>query len=233
MRLDVVSLALLLTVAAQSAFGAQDKSDAATTATLAAVGSKDIKLNPPDKKRGLTLMEALSVRASVREFSDKELSLQDLSDLAWAANGINRPELKKITAPSAMNAQDIDVYYFLKSGVYVYDAGRHALKHLADGDRRADVVRPRPGSVIPPSVPPALLLIVSDISRFPFGGAMARECAALDAGIVSQNISLFCAATGLKTVPRAATDRAKAKEILKLTDAQLILLNHPVGYAKE
>ncbi len=100
MRLDVVSLALLLTVATQSAFGAQDKSDAATTATLAAVGSKDIKLNPPDKKRGLTLMEALSVRASVREFSDKELNLQDLSDLAWAANGINRPELKKITAPS-------------------------------------------------------------------------------------------------------------------------------------
>lgn len=233
MRFAIASLALFLTISAQSAYCAQSTADSATTASLGAGDeSNNIKLNPPDKKRGLPLMEALSVRASVREFSDKELSLRDLSDLAWAANGINRIESKKITAPSAMNAQDIDVYYFLKSGVYVYDADRHVLKHLADGDHRAEVVRPRPGSVIPPSVPPALLLIVSDISRFRFGGEMARECAALDAGIVSQNISLFCAATGLCTVPRAATDRAKAKEILKLTDAHYILLNHPVGFAK-
>lgn len=236
MRLAVVSLTLLLTVAAQPAYCAQSKADAATTASLSQGDeSKNIKLNPPDKKRGLPLMEALSVKASVREFSDKELSLQDLSDLAWAANGINRPDSKKTTASSAMNSQDIDVYYFIKNGVYVYDSARHELKHLLDGDHRAQVVRPRPSAPnVPVSVPPVLLVLISETARFKSGTPeMKREWAALDAGIVSQNISLFCAATGLKTVPRASTDRAKLKELLNLADSQYILLNHPVGHAKE
>jgi len=81
---------------------------------------KTIKLNEPNKKRGLPVMEALSLRASVREWSDKEVSLQDLSDLLWAANGINRPESKKRTAASAMNAQDVDIYVFMKDGAYLY-----------------------------------------------------------------------------------------------------------------
>ena len=59
------------------------------------------------------------------------------------------------------------------------------------------------------------------------------EWGAIDAGIVSQNISLFCAATGLKTRPRASMDKEKVKELLKLKDTQYVLLNHPVGYAKE
>ena len=89
--------------------------------------SKTIKLNEPNKKRGLPVMEALSVRASVREWSDKELSLQDLSDLLSAANGINRPDSKKRTAASAMNAQDVDIYVFMKDGAYLYDALEHAI----------------------------------------------------------------------------------------------------------
>lgn len=82
---------------------------------------KTIKLNEPNKTRGLSVMEALSVRASVRDWSDRDLSLQDLSDLLWAANGINRPDSRKRTASSAMNAQDVDIYVFLKEGVYLYD----------------------------------------------------------------------------------------------------------------
>jgi hypothetical protein len=78
-----------------------------------------IKLSPPDKKRGLPVMEALSVKASAVEWSDRELSPQDLSDLLWAANGINRPEIRKSTASSAQNARDVDVYAFLKEGVYL------------------------------------------------------------------------------------------------------------------
>ena len=67
-------------------------------------------------------MEAFSLRASNTDFSDRKLSLQDLSDLLFAANGVNRKDIKKRTAPSAMNAQDIDVYVFLQEGVYLYDA---------------------------------------------------------------------------------------------------------------
>ena len=84
-----------------------------------------------------------------------------------------------------------------------------------------------------PSNPPVQIVLVSDGDRFTRGDpARKLEWGALDAGIVSQNISLFCAATGLKTVPKASMDKAKIRELLKLTDAQIVCLNHPVGYAK-
>jgi SagB-type dehydrogenase family enzyme len=191
---------------------------------------KTIKLNAPDKTRGLPVMEAFSLRASVREWSDKDLSLQDLSDLLWAADGINRPDGRR-TAPSAMNAQDVDIYVFMKDGAYKYDAAAHALVPVAAGDHRDAVMMARPGG--PPSPAPVQLILVSDISRFTRGETPGKlEIAALDTGIVSQNISLFCAGTGLATRPRASMDKAKVKELLKLSETQYPLLNHPVGYKK-
>lgn len=82
----------------------------------------DIRLNAPDMDRGLTIMKALGKRASTTSFSPAELSLQDLSDLLWAANGVNRPESGKRTAPSSVNAQDIDIYVLMASGAWRYDA---------------------------------------------------------------------------------------------------------------
>ncbi|MDZ7263351.1 MAG: SagB/ThcOx family dehydrogenase [candidate division KSB1 bacterium] len=222
-----------------------------------------LKLNPPDKQRGLPLMGALSVRASAREWSDQELSLQDLSDLLWAANGINRPDEKKRTAPSALNAQDIDLYVFMKNGVYLYNAQNHELDMIASGDYRSQIMMVRPPLPpgppgTPPPVPPATsaaaksdslkrvtapqpaqlpnppiqIILVSDADRFRFGSPELRyEWGAMDAGIVSQNISLFCAATGLKTRPKASMDKEKIRVLLKLKDSQHIFLNHPVGYA--
>src|SRR5512136_725197 len=108
-------------------------------------GLAPIQLNAPNKTRGLPVMEALSVRASVRDWSEKDLSLQDLSDLLWAANGINRPDGKK-TASSAMNAQDVDIYAFMKDGVYRYDAAGHVLVGVLSGDHRAEIMmQMRPG----------------------------------------------------------------------------------------
>jgi len=194
---------------------------------------KTIKLNEPNKDRGLPVMKALSVRASAREWSDKELSLQDLSDLLWAANGINRPDGKK-TASSAMNAQDVDIYVFMKSGAYLYDAAAQALVPVLAGDNLSGIMMMRPGGPGgPPSQPPIQIILVSDISRFRMGEtALKLEWAAIDTGIVSQNIALFCAATGMATRPRASMDKAKIKELLKLSDTQYPLLNHPVGYLK-
>lgn len=218
--------------------------------SMAAMGQaeplKPILLDTPSKTRGLPFMETLWVKASAQEWSEVDLSPQDLADLLWAAIGVNRPEIKKYTASSAMNAHDVDVYVFMKSGVYVYDAGAHVLNPILAGDHRADLMMARPprppaaGAPGPPppprpapSNPPVQLILVSDSSRFQVGTPELKyEWGAIDAGIVSQNISLFCAATGLKTRPRASMDKAKIKALLSLTDAHHVLLNHPVGYAK-
>jgi len=101
--------------------------------------SKSIKLPDPTKKGGLSIMESFSKRSSSRSWADKELSTQDLSNLLWAANGINRPESKKRTAPSAMNVQEVDIYVFIKSGVYLYDAAGHALNLVSAGDHRSEI----------------------------------------------------------------------------------------------
>jgi hypothetical protein len=118
-----------------------------------------IKLNDPNKKRGLPFMETLSVRASGREWSDRDLSLQDMSDLLWAANGINRPDEKKYTAPSAQNAHDVDIYLFMKDGAYLYDADAHALVPVLTGDFRSQLMmkpppRPKDAGGPPPPPPP-------------------------------------------------------------------------------
>ena len=92
-----------------------------------------IKLIDPSKKRGLPFMEVLAVKASAREWSDRDLSLQDLSDLLWAANGVNRPDEEKYTASSAQNAHDADIYLFVKDGVYLAaddQCGKVYLPHL-------------------------------------------------------------------------------------------------------
>jgi SagB-type dehydrogenase family enzyme len=187
-----------------------------------------LKLNAPSKDRGLSVMKALSVRASAREFSDKDLSLQDLSDLLWAADGINRPDKGLRTASSAMNAQDIDIFVILTNGAYLYNAQSNMLVPVNQGNFASQIA-----SQPYVKTAPVNLILVSDISRFKRVDYSSRlTMAAIDAGIVSQNISIFCAATGLNTVPRTGIDIAKVTEILKLRDSQHILLNHPVGYPK-
>ena len=169
---------------------------------------KTIKLNAPDLQRGETVMQAFSKRKSTRVFSEKELSLQDLSDLLWAANGINRPELGRRTAPSAMNMQDIQIYVCTKEGSYLYDAKASELQPVSTGDVR-------------PLKAPVCLILVSDTTE---------EWGAIDGGIVSQNISIFCAGTGLATVARGTMNIDELKSALKLADSQQLILNHPVGY---
>ena len=92
-------------------------------AVMAAVGAfalEPVKLNEPDLDRGGSLMRALADRRSVREYADRALSLQDMSDLLWAANGVNRPASGKRTAPSAMDRRDIQIYVLTDKGVYLY-----------------------------------------------------------------------------------------------------------------
>ena len=201
----------------------------ATMTTLHAQGAGEFKLNRPDLNRGVNVMKAFSDRHSDREFSTRELSLQDLSDLLWAANGVNRPGDGKRTAPSALNKQDVDIYVFLAKGVYLYDASKHVLKLVAEGDHRA-VVAGRQDFV---KQAPVSLVYVSDLSRFGMGlDEQVKLMGAMDAGIVSQNVNLFCAGVGLSTVPRASMDQEALRKLLKLSDTQVPMMNNPVGYSK-
>lgn len=190
---------------------------------------KEIKLTKPNMNRPTTAMKAFSERKSTREYADKALSHADLSDLLWAANGFNRPEEGKRTAPSAMNRQDVDVYVVLPEGTYLYDAKEHKLVLIAEGDYRAMIADKQNFA----SKAPLSLLLVTDLSRL--GDAQnerTKLMGAVDVGIVCQNISLFCATANLATVARAGMDTNKLKEVLKLKDTQLPLMNHPVGYFK-
>lgn len=187
-----------------------------------------IQLNPPDLTRGRATMQALSLRASATQFDTTMLSLQDLSDVLWAANGINRPASGKRTSPSAMNAQDIDIYTFIRSGVYLYNPQKHALELVVNNDYRRVFQRDEKSPL-----PPVILLLVSDISRFrTIDDSLKMMWGAMDAGIVSENISVFCASENLATRPRASMNQKKLRELLNLKDSQYLMLNHPVSYKK-
>lgn len=190
---------------------------------------QDIKLNNPDKSRGSAFMKALSERESVREFDAKDLSLQDLSDLLWAANGVNRKDGKR-TAPSAMNRQEIDVYVIRKDGAYLYDASAQVLKAVAKGDHRKAVAGQQEFVL----QAPVCIVLVADLKKL--GDPTqdnTRLIAAIDAGIVCQNINVFCSAAGLSTVPRASMEKDALKKALQLSDTQFIMMNNPVGYPKK
>ncbi len=174
-------------------------------------------------------MDVFNNRHSVREFAPDRLKAQDLSDLLWAANGINRSDGKR-TAPSAMNRQEVDMYVVLPEGAYLYDPKAHALSLITAGDHRAllsagqDFAQTAPVSIV----------LAAELSRLGDPKSeQTRLMASVDVGIVNQNINLACAALGLSTVPRATMDQEGLKKVLKLTDTHLLLMNNPVGYPKK
>jgi SagB-type dehydrogenase family enzyme len=199
-------------------------------ATSLIAQTSSIALNQPDANRGLTIMKAFAQRSSQSKFDTLDLKLQDLSDLLWAADGINRVESGKRTAPSAMNSQDVDVYVVMKKGAYLYDAKKHQLDLVTAGDYRLQVAGRQDNF----AGAPVFCVLVSDISRFKSGtDSLKLSWAALDAGIVSQNIALFCAGNGFATHPRVTMDVPKLREALKLKASQYLMINNLVAFKKD
>lgn len=201
--------------------------------SICAQQPKIVKLNAPSKSRSTDVMKAFQDRKSTNEYQSKDLSLQDLSDLLWAANGINRPDNGKKTAPSAMNSQDIDIYVCKGDGAYLYDASKNEMKQVSTKDLRPLMNGNRPNDA------PVLLLLVADLSRYknynpekPEANKRLYDMSALDAGIVSQNISIFCSAAGLGTRPRVGMDGDALRKELNLKTSQITWLNHLIGYPK-
>jgi nitroreductase len=192
------------------------------------VSAQNIKLPEPDKNVSMTLYQALQQRKSVREYSTKDIDDMKLSQLLWAAVGINRPD-GHLTAPTAINAQDITVYVCRKDGAYLYVAKDNTLQKVSDKDLRKSVASAQAFA----AEAPISLVIVTDNAKFRGGSTNGPTISgAIDAGYVSQNIDLACEALGLCTVPRATMDKEALKKELKLTESQNPILNHPIGYKK-
>jgi SagB-type dehydrogenase family enzyme len=189
--------------------------------------SARIPLPAVDPHGGMPLMEALAARRSSREFAPDPLPPAMLSGLLWAAFGVNRPEGGR-TAPSALNAQEVDVYVALPHGAYRYDAAAHALDLVAATD-----VRRVTGYQDFVDEAPLDLVYVADHARMGLVPAAQRQAyASAAAGAIAQNVYLYAAANGLATVIRAWIDRDAIAEALGLTHDQQVLLSQTVGYPK-
>jgi SagB-type dehydrogenase family enzyme len=186
-----------------------------------------IQLPKPDTTGGKPLMQALKERKSSRSFSDKKLSQQVLSNLLWAAFGINRPDGHR-TAPSARNWQEIEIYVATAEGLFVYEPRPHSLRRgLTDDLRAATGMQDFVGTA------PINLVYVADLDK---AGARSSDDRDLfvgaDCGFIAQNVYLYCASEGLSTVVRGMVDREKLAQAMKLRPQQKILLAQTVGYPK-
>ncbi len=190
---------------------------------------KPIDLPKPRTEGGMPLMEALKARKTSRSYSSKKLPEQVLSDLLWAAWGVNRPGSGKRTAPSAVNWQEIDVYVALEEGVYLYDAKANRLEPVLAKDIRAMT-----GTQSFVKDAPVNLVYVADLTRM--RGASDKDkvfYSAADTGFISQNVYLYCASEGLATVVRGLVNRPALKNALNLRADQEIILAQSVGYPRE
>lgn len=187
---------------------------------------KPVSLPEPQTDGGKPLMQTLKARNTSREIKPDKLPLQVLSNLLWAAFGINRPESGKRTAPSAMNWQEIDIYVALADGLYVYDAKAQGLNPVLAAD-----VRGATGTQDFVKDAPVNLVYVADLARTGDASADAQNLyTAVDTGVIVQNVYLFCASEGLGTVFRGAVDYAKLGRLMRLGEGQFVTFAQTVGY---
>jgi nitroreductase len=189
---------------------------------------KPIQLPTPQTEGGRPLMQVLKDRKTTREFGSEKLSLQTVSNLLWAAFGVNRPTGQR-TAPSAVNWQEIDVYVVLPEGLFIYDAKANALRPVLAEDIRAAT-----GTQAYPKDAPVNLIYVADYDKPGRVPETEKDFwSAADVGYISQNVYLFSASEGLVSGVRALIDRPALAKIMKLRPKQKILLAQSVGYPKK
>ena len=177
------------------------------------------------RQGGMPLMEALWQRQSQRDYSPEPLDPQRLSDLLWAAAGINRPELGGRTAPSAMNAQEVKLYVAFAKGLFRYEPKAHQLQRVLRSD-----VRRLTGYQDFVDNAALDLIYVADHSRMALVPAAKRESYAFAAaGAMAQNVYLYCASAGLASVIRAWFDHQALSQAMGLGADQQLLLSQTVG----
>jgi nitroreductase len=192
--------------------------------TTPAAGADARALPPPRTAGGMPLMDALKSRCSTREYSDRPLSPQQLSDLLWAANGVSRASDLR-TAPYWRHIMVMDIYVASADGVWLYDPIAHALLPHGGNDIRA-----RTGEQDFLGVAALELIYVAHGERMTDVGPEKRQvAAAVDAGAIGQNVYLFCASEGLGSVLRGALDPAAVAKLLRLPGEQFVIYAQTVG----
>jgi nitroreductase len=199
----------------------------ASSVLMAADAVFDGTLPAPHRTGGKPVMQALQERHSTREFKPDTLDSQQMSDLLWAAFGINRPEIEHRTAPSAVNAQDVDIYIALASGLYRYDAKPHRMVKVSDAD-----VRPLSTGQPFGKVAPIQLIYISDYARMAKVAPESRSVySGVDTGCIVENVYLFCASEGLACVVHELDHDPMAKA-MNLRSDQHIIVAQAVGFPK-
>jgi len=198
-----------------------------STAIPAQSAQEIIELPAPETTGGGLLMEVLNNRQTTREFnSEEELSLQTISNLLWAAYGVNRPETGRRTAPSALDMRETDIYMATSEGLFLFDPEEHCLYKVLSDD-----IREFTGIQDFTQTAPVNLIYALNFDRVP---EMAEEhiefYAAADVGFISQNVYLFCASEGLVTAVLAWIDLEVLTEKMDLPSSSRVLLSQPVGY---
>lgn len=175
----------------------------------------------------MPLMQAIRQRHSSREFRPDPLPLQVLSDLLWAAQGVNRPDTGKRTAPTARDWREIDVYVATAAGVFLFEPGGHSLRRVLHSD-----VRALTGTQDFAATAPVNLIHVADLARMDTSDEHRLLYSATDTGFIAQNVYLYCASAGLATVVRGSVDRQALAAALGLAPTQRIVLAQGVGYPR-
>jgi nitroreductase len=200
---------------------------ASAPASTLAQGFNARELPPARAAGGMPLMDAVKLRRSTREYADRPLTNQVLSDLLWAAFGINRPDGGR-TAPYSRHIIAIDVYAAMADGVWLYEPKAHALLPVIKDDVRAQT-----GAQDFVGGAPLNLVYVGHRERMPdMGDEEARLNISVDAGFIGQNVYLFCASEGLATVFRASFDASKLARALQLAGEEFVTFAQTVGYPR-
>ena len=234
-KVIILTVALLLAFCgaqAQKKTPAKKVSSQSATSNLNADGSaitlptlETIELPMTFEGLHAPLMEAFKLRATHREIREEEIPMEFVSSLLWSAYGINRPEEGKRVVPSAINAQEYDIYLFTREGIYLYNAEKNSIEMKVKGDYREKISQQKFFAVAPISI-----VMVANYDRMKkFKQVEDRDFyAAVDAGYISQKIYLFCASASLNTVACGGINRDEIHKILGITNGRAMLA-HPVG----
>jgi hypothetical protein len=174
-----------------------------------AASQKTVPLPAPDKTGGKPLMEVLNLRHTDRNIGNKEIAIQDLSNLLWSVWGVNRSDGKR-TVPTGRNSQKVEVYAVLSDGVWLYDGVKNELVQALASDERSKYS------------PAGITLLYAADAKDDFAG--------MHIGSLYQNAGLYCASAGLANVVKASgKDALKGK--LPLPKNYEVLIVHSIGYA--
>ena len=231
MKQSIISFVVLALLAVSCQQAKQDLPTAYSpqeTVPMEITNFETIQLEQPNTESGDALMKTLKNRQSTREYADTNISLKHLSEILWAANGTNRGDGKR-TVPSALALYPIKMYAVLANGIYLYSSENHELQPVAEGDFR-ELAGLQPFV----KTAPLNLVFIADYSKYQGDRPVPQEkwlyLAALDAGHCTQNIYLYCASEGLKTVVRAGAQEAKLLELLGLDENHQFVVAQTVGY---